>query len=54
MEPTKDELAMPVSKASYEPPCLRALGDIRQLTLGSSGCALDSGGTMQRHPLDCP
>lgn len=54
MESIKDQQAIQVIKACYEPPCLRALGDVRQLTLGSSGCTVDSGGTMQRHPLSCP
>lgn len=54
MESNKDELSPAQGKASYEAPALRCLGDLRELTLGSSGCAVDSGGTLQRHPINCP
>lgn len=51
MELTKDEGALPLIKTRYVSPCLQPLGDIRQLTLGSSGCTIDSGGTSLQKPL---
>lgn len=55
MVPTKDERLPEQSKASYEPPVLHCLGDLRNLTLGGSGCTPDSAsGTQQRHPVFCP
>lgn len=54
MESITDEPWPATAKAPYEAPCLRHLGDIREMTLGGSGCTADSGGTLQPHPIVCP
>jgi hypothetical protein len=54
MESINDELSPDALKPRYETPLLRHLGDIREITLGGSGCTADSGGTMQSHPVVCP
>jgi hypothetical protein len=54
MEAIKDEPLPDDLKPRYEAPLLRHLGDLRLVTLGASGCVVDSGGTLQKHPINCP
>jgi hypothetical protein len=42
MASNKDKRSPQHGRANYEPPRLRCLGDLREQTLGSSGCAPDS------------